>query len=302
MVKSTSALSDISIELPHYYIHQVDERPDLIKTALLTAKEMVMPLIDLVEKSGGTFSTVAMIDDYFLRDEAKDKAKMIADTYRDVCEEISLPCHHIVYESACANTADKLLAFISEAPRPGAGSRGGIKDQLNPARDWLSNGDALRLTYKTDEARMGRQWLAQETEQIAPKHNHSIFLDIQLFDTSSAGKRYACPTLAAWWQLIRLGVDKDENGDFHSPAHTESTNDAPPLFAKRTLTFLPPDLIEVEHAVSCIIRNLSIPPRLTKHLKNKRVKMHLDNKPVADRIAYVIMDPDFLEGFTFDQC
>lgn len=284
---------DISVELTHLYLRDIDEDPSIVERALDSALFWLKPILHNFESRGQTVGTCVLIDDYFIKSDLVVDPEKVAELFRNACEKADVPLDHIVFEKACADTVETMLGLIVEEPRPGAGSRGGARDNLRPARDWLSNGDAMRLTYSPAEGRLGQDWFNGEQRQLEPKNTHAVFLDVQLYDESDGDRRYSCPALAAWWQLIRLGLDRNSDGAKRIPAGTQSRDGARPLFGKRTLTLLPPQFIEIEHAVNNILRQVAIPHSLLRKMRDKKQPIPLDAKPISDRVSYIVADPDF---------
>ncbi|MEL6363151.1 MAG: hypothetical protein AAFR21_18965, partial [Pseudomonadota bacterium] len=176
-----------------------------------------------------------------------------------------------------------------EEPREGAGSRGGQKLEPVAKTGWLSNGDAMRQTYSLTQKTMGKKWTGSAARVSRPIYEHSIYLDTQLYDELDGQRRYACPTLAAWWQLVRLGADREESGRLRVPSNTISAHNAKPLFARRTLSFLDPAFIQVEHAVRDILRQSFFPEDLLSIARGrKKSGIRFD---IREAVSYVFVDP-----------
>ena len=142
---------------------------------------------------------------------------------------------------------------------------------------------------------MGQKWIGAAERVSKPFYEHSIFLDVQLYDEKDGTKRFACPTLAAWWQLIRLGVDREPSGKLRLPNKTISTKNAQPLFARRTLSFLDPNFIQVEHAVRDILRQSVLPEKLTTIFSSGPKSSR--PKDVGETIGYIFLPSNTFSDF-----
>src|SRR2546430_3070164 len=117
-------------------------------------------------------------------------------------------------------------------------------------------------------------------------NEHSIFLDVQLWSTPDGQRRWSCASLAAVWQLVRLGLlrnsgdavlqpfrlDEDEvipsNWDA-LPAVYQVNAQAAPFTAYRTLSVLSAQFLPVEHAVRSILSQVSIEKTVTEQLTKR---------------------------------
>lgn len=66
-------------------------------------------------------------------------------------------------------------------------------------------------------------------------------------------RRWACPSLAAWWQLKRLGATGESTP---LPALREVSGASIPFIANTTISVLDPEFLRVEHSVRNIVRFL----------------------------------------------
>ena len=292
-----AAVSDVSIEFAHLYLAYLDE--ERAELAARAARQWLKPLIDGYEEVGLTVSTVVMLDDYFAPNDTNidDKAQLL----QEACREAGVRIDHVAHEAACAESVDRLRAHLRREPRPGDGSSSPPPEDVGS--DWLANGDPPRAQRREPRS-AGPLWYAPEMEvdrqadrqarvSPRPRGQHSIHLDIELWrDESGSGRRvWACPTLSAWWQLIRLGMLRDESGRPAAPAGTWSRPDASPLPARRTLTLLDTRFLEVEHAVRVILERVILPEEWRRYLREGErdpgPREHLE------RIAYMFMPQGF---------
>lgn len=189
-------------------------------------------------------------------------------------EQQGIILDHIVWEGSLADTVHHMLDLLVPEPRRGDGSRLGSTEEplWQPEMGWLSNGDAGRP--RESEFRGGVLMGIDDAEDdpfrsSAPSHRHSIALDVQLWSEEDGVREWACPALAAWWQLVRLGgLQHVEEEGPQVPADTWSREESPPLHALETITFLDSDYIQVEHAVRNILRQVALPSYWSDSLRN----------------------------------
>lgn len=113
---------------------------------------------------------------------------------------------------------------------------------------------------------------AEPVEAIAPDvfgvaGQHRISLEVELYDDSD--RPWACPTLAAWWQLVRLGALEFLEG-VDAPTGTERLTEGLPFGARRSLTVLSPEFLEVEHAVRTILTQVHMEDEFLQWLTRDR--------------------------------
>jgi hypothetical protein len=151
---------------------------------------------------------------------------------------------------------------------------------------------------------------------------HSIFLDVELWSDGETGRRWSCPMLAAVWQLLRLGVLRDQGRRIGTPkpiadvepvehGHTPAgpgrslpdkwadmppivqlNPDAAPFPAYRTLSVMSPEFIEVEHAVRLICSAVMPDSGAAEAITAAAEREHLTlPDAVVDRIGYILQTP-----------
>lgn len=289
-----AAMADLSIEFAHLYLANLDEEHAVASAH--AAKQWLTPVMAAYEEAGMTVSTVVMIDDYFAPEDTdiEQKAQML----RDACAEIGVRVDHVAYEAACAESVGRMQAHLHPEPRKGDGSSSPPPADIGS--DWLSNGDPPR-GRQTEAGVVGRLFQGDEESHLgqrmsAPtpaRGHHSIHLDVQLWKAQrgSDARLWACPTLAAWWQLIRLGMLRDEHDRPVAPQRTQSLADAPPLPARRSVTLLDNRFLEVEHAVRAILKRLSLPEAWRRYLREGEMPPSPDEH--LNRIAYIFVPSGF---------
>jgi len=293
-----AAVSDVSIEFAHLYLAHLDE--EQAELAARAAQRWLNPLIAGYEDAGLTVSTVVMLDDYFAPEGTDIGEKM--HLLQEACRASGVRVDHVAHEAACAESIDRLRTHLRQEPRAGDGSSRPPLEDIGS--EWLANGDPARGRRREPQAvgllslphvkEVGRQAEGQARARLRPRGHHSIHLDIELWrDEHGADTQvWACPTLSAWWQLIRLGMLRDEtSGKPMAPPGTQSRVDAPPLPARRTLTLLDPRFLEVEHAVRVILQRVSLPEAWRRYLREGEHAP--DPLEHLERIAYMFMPPGF---------
>lgn len=221
-------MTDLSIEVCHLYVHRMTE--EKIRAAAVQAAQWVKPLLASAPQQTHTVSV--FLDDYTRPRRAESKWSL-ADAHETVVrifDDVGFPVDYIVMEAACAQTVGHLKALLA-----GAGEAAEIE------RGWLNNGEPARHQI--------------ELVRKKARHAHPISLDVQLWSDDEDGVRWACPMVAAWWQLLRLGALKFFG--LPLPMNTWKRSGALELEASRTLTVLNVEYLEVEHAVQNILRHVS---------------------------------------------
>lgn len=282
-------LADLSIEYAHLYLRHLDE--ERIDTALADAALVVAPLADQLRAAGRTVSTVIMIDDYFETDV--DIVAEKRDLLLASCERAGLTPDWIASERRVADTATELTEALTVPPEHGDGS---VKPPKRYQSTWLSNGQPPRTVNSQSDDRAGDPLLVggaqtpqpvdrRTRSRVAPT-NHSIHLDVELYRERKDGAFYSCPLLAAWWQLLRLGV-LSKPAAFAEP----TARDGPPLVAKRSLTVLSPAFLEVEHAVRLILDHVALKQDWRSNMRTGA--LDVGPKEHMERIGYAFVPEGF---------
>lgn len=276
--------SDLSVEIAHIYLDDLDE--EKADSAAKMAAAFLKHIFASYKDQQRVISTTILIDDYF--SESNVSVEKATELIVGACQNHGIIIDHIVPESACAAGIEKMFDLITEQPRKGAGSRGGEISAPARAAGWLSNGDSMRLTHKS---LIGDPFTKARKKVVVaePRYRHSLFLDVQLWSQETDKLLYSCPALAAWWQLMRLGVDEGDDGLPRLPDHIVSRPDAPPFFALNTFSILSIDFLEIEHAVRTILSQVFIPASARQRWR--RGPSEPSNQGHLDRIAYFFL-PD----------
>jgi hypothetical protein len=283
--------ADVSIEVGHFYPDEASTEG--IVTAAEIAAEWARPWIERYRNQRRLVSTCVLIDDYFVAAPSGLDPVAAATAIVEACATCGLEIDHVVWEADCADSVEQLVSRLRAEPVPGAGSQHEPLDKIG----WLANGARVESNQRPRERMAGRPTInetdtpVQHAAQFG-RRQHSIFLDVELWSEQPNGQRiWACSLLAAWWQLIRLGMLRDSQGWPRAPQRTESRQNAPPLAARRTVTLLSPDFLEVEHAVRSILSHVDCPAEWIADLRDSpdlpSPTSHLD------RIAYMFQSERF---------
>src|SRR5690606_33908279 len=133
---------------------------------------------------------------------------------------------------------------------------------------------------------------------------HSVFLDIELWDGEGPGQTFSCAFLAAVWQLLRLGLLRNDGrpvlrprlwdgGGFPQdwddlPPLLQLNPAAPPFAAYRTCSLLPSRYLPVEHAVLVLLDQIEVDPgalqQVAERSAGERARLP---EAITDRTPYV---------------
>ncbi len=314
-------MSHLSIEVGHLYADDL-ARPDTLREEMASAAAWVHGTTEaLAKRLGGRrprVSTCYLVDDYFHQDlPAPEK---LIEVVGQAAEDAGLRIDYLARESACARMGALDLAglvadrIVFEPPPGTNGSRPPV------ARSgWLCNGVP---SPKPSRIAMGvpDQWKPPSQNS---KREHSVFLDVELWNETQQGRRWSCPMLAAVWQLLRLGVLRnqgkrigvpepvdavvpDEHG--HDPDRQagarfpETWAAMPPILqleakafpfpAYRTVSVLSADFLEVEHAVRVICGAVRPDTGAVDSIRKsaEREGMILPDE-LVDRLSYIFQGP-----------
>ena len=305
-----SKFAELSIEVGHLYLRDLAGLDDTdwkerVRNRIVTGLASVAPTIKRYLDHKKSVSIVVMIDDYFAESDTSPGRDAVADAVQEVASDLSdrydeilrnkygwkspLRITYISFESSLALTVDRLYNRIEFPGR------------------WLSNDQHGRSrSSERHEAIIGMSEVENAGRQKSrTRRLHTIHLDVELYseETSSCNasprRIWSCPILAAWWQLTRLGLLRDQSG---SPSVPEGTialslpegmsgpNSTPSFFAKRTLTVLSPEFLEVEVAVRTILSRVQLIDRERQGLKaSDRIPTPSEH---LNRIGYVLVPDD----------
>jgi hypothetical protein len=269
----STPLSHLSIELGHLYFEEFAHGPE----ALGDYFEGIRPWVEAttsilrqkVPSQRPRISTCFMIDDYFTR--FSSPAEVLPMLIK-AAESQNVTIDYIARESACAVAdgvplAELVLSRLVPDPQPGST---GVRPPVTVS-GWLCNGQrGPEVTDGQAMSAISREW--QPPAENGALNNHSIFLDVQLWDEWTGERRWSCPYLATIWQLLRLGLIRYDGASVATPARVEQLPDewdrlpavvqvnpkAHAFSAYSTFSILGQRFLTVEHAVRTILQQVNV--------------------------------------------
>lgn len=252
-------------------------------------------------KARARVSTCFLIDDYFMR--FSSPAELVPQLV-SAARAAGLEIDYLARESGCADAEDVALArsvagrLVVDPPPNTNGSRPPVTEA-----GWLCNGQRSPASDPGQAMDKVQPW-TPPVENSA--RNHSIFLDVQLWDESKGRRRWSCTFLAAVWQLLRLGMLRHDGaavaaaqkweGEFPDdwdkiPVVTQLNVTAAPFSAYRTLSILSTKFLPNEHAVRTILSQVAIDRDVLEQVMERSRKEGVELPPeLVDRIEYVFVE------------
>jgi hypothetical protein len=304
---SAVPLSHVSVEVGHLYMEDLAEGEGAVQRTFAAVAPWVraarVPQAVGCEKKAVRLSTCFLIDDYFSR--FSTPAEVIPMVLAAAKKE-DLEIDYLARESACAGAggvSPASLTLGSLVTEPAPGTTGGRPPLTETG--WLTNGERSPSTSR-DEA------MARRAPWRPPRENarrrHSIFVDVELWDELDGQRTWSCPMLAAVWQLMRLGLLRDQGRavvtpqDWTEPLFPDSWDELPPVVrlnprasafaAYTTLSVLSPRFLPVELAVRTILSQFAGDATVFAEAANRAAR---DRMPLpaelVDRIRYVFAAP-----------
>lgn len=301
-------LSHLSIELGHLYREDFTAGLDLAQYFARVAPWVSagrQAYADSLQHQQGRkmrsrISTCFLIDDYFM--QFSSPAELVPQLV-SAAHKAGLEIDYLARESGCADAGDVALARSVEArlvvdPPPNTnGSRPPVTEV-----GWLCNGERSPANDAVPAMRKVQRW-KPPVENSA--RNHSIFLDVELWDENNGHRRWACSFLAAVWQLLRLGMLRHDGAAVAAaqkweeelpddwdkiPVVTQLNSAAAPFSAYRTLSILSTKFLPTEHAVRMILSQVAIDRDVLEQVMERSRKEGVELPPeLVDRIEYVFV-------------
>ncbi|WP_144121933.1 SCO2522 family protein [Catellatospora sichuanensis] len=266
-------LSHLSIELGHLYMEDFKAGYRRLVELFARVRPWAQAAEEVCRAQWGPkarISTCFLVDDYF--SPFGSPAELVPLLQRAAAES-NLVIDYLARESACASAGDVEPArlvegrLVAEPPRQANGSRPPVTET-----GWLSNGERSPHALVAEAMEAVEPW--RPPRQNLP-NNHSIFMDVELWDAPRGERRWSCPMLAAVWQLLRLGLLRHEGQAVAVPQHPSDPlgatwqelppvlrlrPDARPFFAYRTFSALSTRFLPIEGAVRAILDQVSVDP------------------------------------------
>jgi hypothetical protein len=300
-------LAHVSVEIGHLYMEDLSAGPAAVRRTFAAAAPWVRtaqtPQAVGCEKKSVRVSTCFLIDDYFSR--FSTPASVIPMVLA-AAEQEGVTIDYLARESACAgangmNPAELTLGSLVTEPVPGTtGGRPPLTET-----GWLTNGQRSPSTSRGEAMAKRAPW---QPPLESARRRHSIFVDVELWDDHDGRRTWSCPMLAAVWQLIRLGLLRDQGRPVVTPqdwadrGFPNDWDDLPAVIrlnpkavafaAYTTLSLLSPRFLPVELAVRTILSQFSCDGTILAEATDRAARdaMKLPDE-LVDRIRYVFATP-----------
>ncbi|HEV2633988.1 MAG TPA: SCO2522 family protein [Actinocrinis sp.] len=293
----------LSVELDHLYMEDFAEgRAQLPRRFARLAPWFAATVESFAARhaiSQPRVSTCFLIDDYF--SDLVPPAELIGPVC-EAAEQAGLRIDYLAREAACARwdgigLADQVAARLVSVPTQGTtGARPPTTET-----GWLSNG--ARSPGGAIAALQPRAW-APPLE--AEARRHSIFLDVELWNEAGGRRTWSCPMLAAVWQLLRLGLLRDQgravlaaqplpDGPLPDswqklPGVIKLNPDAQAFHGYRTASLLEQRFLPIEHAVRVVLSQVAQDADAMAQVAKRAGR---EGMPVPDdvtgRVSYVFL-------------
>lgn len=299
--------SHLSVELGHLYMEDFAEGPERLRAHFADVAPWAATARSLAGPEGRV-STCFLVDDYFT--PFGSPAEVVPMVMR-AADEAGLRIDYLAREAACASApgvepAALLLARL--VPEPSMGSNGARPPVEESG--WLCNGERSPSDL-APEAMSAPVW---QPPAEPGARRHSVFLDAQLWSEDGAGGRlWSCPFLAAVWQMLRLGLLRNQ-GEAVLPVEPWDEKDFPddwqdlgplvrlnpraaPFCAYRTFSVLAGRFLPVEHAVRVILEHTAADPAAVRQVAERGAAegLELPTAP-AERVLYAFTTTGTLGG------
>ena len=296
-------LSHVSVEIGHLYMEDFAQGESAVRRTFAAAAPWVAaartPQAVGCEKKSVRVSTCFLIDDYFSRFESP---AAVIPMVLAAAEREGLVIDYLARESACADAggvspANLTLGSLVTEPVPGTtGGRPPLTET-----GWLTNGQRSPSTSRGEAMAKRTPW---QPPRESARRRHSIFIDVELWDEDDGRRTWSCPMLAAVWQLMRLGLLRDQGRpvitpqDWTDPQFPDRWEDLPSvirlnprataLAAYTTLSVLSPRFLPVELAVRTILSQFASDKSILAEATDRAARdaMRLPAE-LVDRIRYV---------------
>jgi hypothetical protein len=300
-------LSHASVEVGHLYMEDFVHGADAVQRSFAAvapwAAAARTPRAAGCGKESVRVSTCFLIDDYFSRFSSP---AAVIPMVLAAAEREGVEIDYLARESACAS-ADGLspatLTLGSLVTEPVPGTTGGRPPLTETG--WLTNGQRSPSTSRGEAMARRIPW---QPPRESARRRHSIFIDVELWDERDGQRTWSCPMLAAVWQLMRLGLLRDQGRpvvtvrDWTDPGFPDDWNDLPPVIRLRpkapafaaytTLSVLSPRFLPVELAVRTILSQFACDSDVFAEATSRAARDAMQPpEELVDRIRYVFAAP-----------
>ncbi|WP_214108464.1 SCO2522 family protein [Acrocarpospora catenulata] len=300
----SAPLSHVSVEVGHLYLEDYQLGADRLREQFA----LVTPWLETVRRDwrarvpGGRarVSTCFLIDDCFGRFSTPAE---VVPMIRKAADDNGLTIDYLARESACVSADGVPLAKLVAdrlVPDPPPDTRGWRRSTSETG--WLANGVRSPMPRSGQAMRGPLRW---EPPSQNAKRGHSIFVDVELWKDGPDGRVWSCPFLASVWQLLRLGLLRNEG---ELPVQPVSAGDAfpadwdelppvvrlnpaaTPFSAYTTMSVLSTRFLQVELAVRTILSQVSVDPEVLGQVQERSADERLRlAEQLVDRVSYVFL-------------
>ncbi|TQM30948.1 hypothetical protein FB390_2586 [Nocardia bhagyanarayanae] len=315
-------LSHMSIEVGHFYMNDLTNGEDRIRTQFRRIVPLVGAYTEIAKSEYGPrarVSTCFLIDDYFRSDTNPGE---ILRKLLGIADECGLRIDYLAREAGCFEVpvagpegvsvsriplADMVRSRI--VPEPYEGTNGRRPPTMESG--WLCNG---KRANEGDSGQAMHEEAYTPPEELG-RREHSIFLDVEMWSrrTKVNGRadghtKWSCPYLASIWQLLRLGMlrmqgapivepqpwgpgDEWPDNWWDMPAVLQLNPKAKPFAAYRSISLLPKRYLKIEAAVQLILDHIQLDDDVVDQIvsRGREEGITLPRK-VTDRIGHVLLD------------
>ncbi|MEV6344955.1 SCO2522 family protein [Actinoplanes sp. NPDC051851] len=321
-------LAHLSIELGHFYAPDLRQDEEFFighfRRIARWAQAAREACGDLFPGRTPRISTCVLIDDYFAVPETP---RTLIPKLLKAAHASDLEIDYLARESGCADSGvpagvadqaepERLPASLSPAGLVEARLVEDPPPDTTAARPpvrqtgWLCNGQRSPATEQHEAMKSPVTWVPPAENAAL---NHSIFADIELWRDEGRGRRlWSCSMLAATWQLLRLGVLRDNGRRVAVPVPMpeelpqhwtdlpmvmQVTKRPAPFNAYRTMTVCAPLFLPIENAVRTILQQVAVDPAVLAQIGARGADEGIDPAAsVVDRIEYLFVDTGAVRG------
>ncbi|MGN2636263.1 SCO2522 family protein [Nocardia takedensis] len=319
---SAVPLSHVSIEVGHFYMHDLTNGVDRIKAQFRRIVPLVAAFTESAKAEYGPnprVSTCFLIDDYFRTDT---KPAEILGRLLDAAAETGLRIDYLAREAGCWEVPAVVQAGVLKSPeiklaelvrgRIVAEPEEGTNGRRPPTAEsgWLCNGK------RANDSRPGQAMHPDEPYEPPEefgRREHSIFLDVEMWATvlknrrTEVGTKWSCPYLASIWQLLRLGMLRYEGRPiaepqpwvlgsrwpdnwWEMPTVLQLEPRAKPFAAYQSLSILPQRYVGIEHAVRVILDHVQLDDEVVDQIVGRGRDEGLTvPRKVTERLGHMLL-------------
>jgi hypothetical protein len=300
-------LAHLSIELGHLYSEELAAGAEVIRQHFQRVAPWAAAAREALAAAlpgrAPRVSTCLLVDDYLA--QAGSPAVVVPHLLAGA-QQCGLQIDYLARESGCVEADGIPVAELVE-DRIVADPPPGTNGARPPATEtgWLCNGARTPGAAAVEAMAPSVGWRPPSENATA---RHSVFVDVELWDTGPGGRTWSCAFVSAVWQLLRLGllrsrgapvaVPRPWDGDLPDrwpelPAVAQVNPHAAPFSAYRSLSILAARHLANEHAVGTILSQVAIDAAVAGQVLDRgRAEGFRLPEMHVDRLDYVFVgDP-----------